>query len=70
MVLVAFVLSSMEKLSRGSYPYMFVNGLGSLLLVCYAVVSGTVVFAGLNLIWLGVEVYYLAKKLRKGKSAP
>jgi len=68
LVLVAFVLSSLEKLSRGSYVYMLINGLGAFLLVYYAIDSGAVVFAGLNLIWLGIEVYYLIKKVMKGRS--
>ena len=65
LVLVAFVLSSLSKLSRGSYRYMFINGLGSLLLLAYAIDSGTIVFAGLNVVWLGIELYYLSKKLMK-----
>jgi hypothetical protein len=65
LVLIAFVLSSLERLSRGSYAYMFINGLGSFLLLCYAVESGAIVFAGLNLVWLGIEVYYLVKRLMK-----
>ena len=64
LVLIAFVLSSLGKLSRGSYKYMFVNGLGSFLLICYAIGSGVVIFAVLNSAWLGIEVYYLIKKLK------
>jgi hypothetical protein len=66
LVLIAFVLSSLEKVSRGSYVYMFINGLGAFLLIYYAIESGAIVFVGLNLIWLGVEIYYLIKKLKKG----
>lgn len=65
MVLLVFVLSSLEKLSRGNYTYMALNGLGALLLVYYAILSNVIVFAILNAIWGSVEIYYLIKKLTK-----
>ena len=62
LVLIAFLLSSMKRLSRGSYAYMFINGLGGFALAYYAIATGAVVFAVLNIVWGGVEVYYFVKK--------
>ena len=66
MILAAFVASSLAKLSRGSYLYMFVNGRGAALLVYYAYVSSAWAFVLLNVVWLSVEVYYAYKKFFKG----
>jgi hypothetical protein len=68
LILIAFVLSSLERLSRGSYVYMFINGLGAFLLIYYSIESGVVVFVALNSVWLGVEFYHLIKKLIKARS--
>jgi hypothetical protein len=65
MTLMAFVLSSLGKLSRGNYRYMALNGSGAFLLLLYAVISNAVIFAILNIIWISVEIYYLIKKLLK-----
>lgn len=62
LVLMAFVLSSLEKLSRGSYRYMAINGIGSAMLIYYALDSNAIVFVALNVIWLSIEIYYLIKK--------
>ena len=65
MSLVAFVLSSLGRLSRGTYIYMAMNGIGAFLLVYYGLVTGAYLFGYLNIIWGGVEIFYLFKKLSK-----
>jgi hypothetical protein len=61
--LIAFLLSSLGKLSRGTYTYMALNGIGAGFLVYYAILTNTWIFAFLNVIWGGVELFYLYKKL-------
>jgi hypothetical protein len=61
--LIAFLLSSLGRLSRSTYAYMALNGIGATFLIYYAYLSKTWIFAFLNVIWGGVEVYYLYKKL-------
>ncbi len=67
LILIAFVLSSLDKISRGSYRYMAINGFGAFTLVYYAIVSNVIPFAILNFVWGSVEIYYLIKKLIKRK---
>ncbi len=65
LILVAFVLSSLDKISRNSYRYMAINGSGAAMLIYYALDSNAIVFVVLNVIWLGIEIYYLIRKLMK-----
>jgi len=66
MILFAFVTSSLAKLSRASYLYMFVNGGGAALLLYYGYTSQTWAFVLLNFVWMSVEIFYFYKKLFKG----
>lgn len=66
-VLIAFVLSSLGKISRRNYFYMVINGIGAFMLVYYAIVSNAIVFAFLNTIWGSIEIYYLVRRLWKRK---
>jgi len=65
MILATFVASSLEKISRGRYLYMF-NGGGAALLFYYGYVNQTWAFVLLNSVWLLIEIYYLYKKVFKG----
>ena len=65
MVLIAFILSSLGKLSRFTYRYMALNGIGAALLIYYAIISKSTIFIFLNIIWVSVEIYYLIRKLLK-----
>ena len=67
LILVAFLLSSLNKLHRSSYRYIAINGSGATLLLYYGWVTNTIVFVVLNVIWLIVEVYYLTKKLMENR---
>jgi hypothetical protein len=65
MVLIAFISSSLGKLSRFTYRYMALNGIGATLLIYYAIMSKSIIFIFLNIIWVSVEIYYLIRKLLK-----
>jgi hypothetical protein len=65
MVLIAFISSSLGKLSRFTYRYIALNGIGATLLIYYAIMSKSIIFIFLNIIWVSVEIYYLIRKLLK-----
>ena len=65
LVLIAFVLSSLDKWHRNSYKYIAVNGFGAVFLIYYALATNTIVFLFLNGIWLLIEIYWLIRKLMK-----
>ena len=59
LVLIAYALLSMGKLSGSSPRYQIMNILGSLLLVFYLLWKDAVPSAILNVIWCAIGIYAL-----------
>ncbi|MDQ6985607.1 MAG: hypothetical protein Q9M91_02260 [Candidatus Dojkabacteria bacterium] len=62
-VLVAFLMNQLNKWTNDNIKYDFLNFLGSLLLVIYALLLGSVPFLVLNTIWGGFSLIDVIKKL-------
>ncbi len=55
-ILVGFLLNQAGKLTVDSWRYDAINAVGSVLLVVYSVLLGSVPFVILNVVWLVVSI--------------
>jgi len=60
-ILVGFLLNQAGKLTADSWRYDAINVIGSVLLLVYSVLLGSVPFVILNVVWLVVSVKGLAQ---------
>ena len=68
LILLAFFLNQTGKWSVGNVKYDFLNGVGSLLMVIYAVLLDSIPFLILNAVWALVSFKDVFKYLVKRKS--
>ncbi len=61
LVLVAYGLLSAGKLGARSVPYQVMNVVGAVGMLINGYVRGALPSAALNLIWMGIGLYVLAK---------
>jgi hypothetical protein len=65
LILLAYLLVSIGKLSAKSKEYQFLNLFGAVGLIINTVVHRALPSAGLNTIWLLIAIYGLARAFRK-----
>ena len=63
----AFLLSSMDKISTQSPTYQLLNLVGGIMLILNSLYYGALPSSFLNLIWLGIAIFYLAIMVRKNR---
>ena len=68
LILLAFFLNQTGKWSVGNVKYDFLNGVGSLLMVIYAVLLDSIPFLILNAVWALVSLKDVFKYLVKRNS--
>ncbi len=68
LILIAFFLNQMGKWSADNMKYDLLNGVGSLLMVIYAVLLDSIPFLILNAVWALVSFKDVFKYLVKRKS--
>jgi len=61
LVLLAYALLSAGKLGARSVPYQLMNVVGAVGMLINGYVRGALPSAALNLIWMGIGLYVLAK---------
>lgn len=61
-VLGAFILEDMGKIVRGGHTYNLVNLIGSAFLLTNALITRNLPFTLLNLAWVLISLFYLAKR--------
>ena len=64
----AFLLSSMDKISTQSPVYQLMNLIGGVMLILNSMYYGALPSSFLNLIWSGIAVFYLAIMVRKNRN--
>jgi hypothetical protein len=64
-ILVSFLLNQFGKWSAESRSYDLANAIGSIILVSYAVLLGSVPFMILNSVWFVVSFRDVVKSFRK-----
>ncbi len=65
LILIAFIMNQLHKWQEDSLIYDFVNLIGSLLLVIYAIILVSYPFLILNLVWLGLSIRDVVMDLKK-----
>jgi len=68
LILLAFFLNQTGKWTSGNVKYDLLNGVGSLLMVIYAVLLDSIPFLILNAVWALVSFKDVFKYLLKRKS--
>lgn len=61
LVLVAYALLSAGKLAARGVPYQLMNVFGAVGMLINGYVRGALPSAALNLIWMGIGIYVLAR---------
>jgi len=69
-LLLAYGLVSLRKLEGDSLVYQLLNLAGSALLILNSFYYGALPSVGVNLAWIGVAIFTLARKWRRSASAP
>ncbi len=59
MILIAYVLLSLEKIEARSVTYQLLNVLGAAGFIINSGMNGALPSAALNVIWMGIGVYAL-----------
>jgi hypothetical protein len=59
MILIAYVLLSLEKIEARSVTYQMLNVLGAAGFIINSGINGALPSAALNVIWMGIGVYAL-----------
>lgn len=59
MILIAYVLLSLEKIEARSVTYQMLNVLGAAGFIINSGMNGALPSAALNVIWMGIGVYAL-----------
>ncbi len=59
MILIAYVLLSLEKIEARSVTYQLLNVLGAAGFIINSGINGALPSAALNVIWMGIGVYAL-----------
>jgi len=59
MILIAYVLLSLEKIEARSVTYQLLNVLGAAGFIVNSGINGALPSAALNVIWMGIGVYAL-----------
>ena len=67
LLLLAFFLSSINKLKKNSYAYQLINFFGGIILATYGGLINTPIFMVLNYIWALVAFFSIIKKRKKFK---
>lgn len=66
-VLAAFLLNQTKRLTTESFTYDFLNFIGSVVLLIYAITIASYPFVAINIIWGGFSLKDVIVKLLKGK---
>lgn len=69
LILVAFVLVQRKRMSTESRGYLWLNCLGSLVLMVVAIIAVQIGFIVLELAWAGVSAFGLWRGYRKAEPA-
>lgn len=67
-ILVAFALNVSRKVTATSKSYLWLNIIGSAILILYAISLNSIPFIVLNAVWVGFAAYEFLKQ-QKGKNA-
>ena len=67
-ILIAFILNELNKLSSNDFIYDFLNFVGSLLLVIYAYLLWSIPFFVLNMVWCLVSFRDILSKKNERKT--
>lgn len=65
LILVAFFLNQIHKLSNDSFSYDFINLVGGVMLLVYAVLLSSIPFLILNSVWVIVSLKDVIVTVRK-----
>ncbi|MEM7103969.1 MAG: hypothetical protein AAF502_12605 [Bacteroidota bacterium] len=68
MLIIAYWLVSKGKISAQSFIYQFLNAFGSLLLVVNTFYYGAYPSSLVNIIWVFIGIFYIAKIQKKEES--
>lgn len=65
-LLVAYGLVSTKRTEGDSVVYQLLNGVGAILLLTNSFYYGAYPSAGINVVWIGIAIYALARKKKRG----
>ena len=67
-LLVAYGLVSTKRTEGDSVIYQLLNGIGAILLITNSYYYGAYPSVGINIVWIGIAIYALARKKKSGNS--